>query len=104
MTTIPMKTVLQQSADELARISALAEEVDNTIGDWIVAGGAKESLPTTLFQGVDLLRQKVECMGKLVRNLADQEEGNTEICSERAADGVFLAEIRMACLAPGPHR
>jgi len=97
---IDLDTLLANATGELGRLAGLAGALDETLGDWLLTHSGGTRPPIDLLQNADLLRQSVECLERLFRNLTEQ--GITSSCVPSAAliEGVFLESIRVACLSP----
>lgn len=102
MRAIPMKTVLANTAQEIERLARVANAVDETVADLVAAPGPATPDQVERLQSVDLLRQSLECLGVLMRNLAEAESGETTVAPETAGHGLFLRDLRDACLS-APH-
>lgn len=99
MNKIPLDATLGNIANELARLSAIAAMVDETMGDVIVKMGLNDQEHVTALQDVDLLRQSLDCLAVLVNNLAGQQELSMGVHTGEAGEGVYLRDLRDACLA-----
>ena len=96
-TTVSLKLVLANTAQELERLAAKASGIDEVVGDMLVAGkGARPSV--ALLQDVDLLRQSVDCMQILIENLAREQICDCQVPADGAMQGIYLESIRKACV------
>ena len=100
---IAVADLVRNLATGLEQMSALATDIDNTIGDWLASGGAGGGAPNAeVLQNVDLLRQSAGCFERLMRNLAEEDIGPARISSERITEGVYLERVRRLCVSdPG---
>lgn len=98
MTTIPLDITLRNISNELARLSAIAANVDDVMGDVITKIGPNDAAHQSTLQDVDLLRQSLECLVVLLGNLADQQDVSMGVHAGNAGEGVYLRDLRDACL------
>ncbi|MAC76896.1 MAG: hypothetical protein CML66_02400 [Rhodobacteraceae bacterium] len=98
MTRIPFDATLRNIANELARLSAIAANVDEVMGDVIVKMGANDQEHVTALQDVDLLRQSLDCLVVLMGNLAEQQDVSLGVHTHEVGEGVYLRDLRDACL------
>lgn len=103
MTPIPMQTVLQNTATEVERLTRIATVLDEVVGDLIAEAEPAQRDRFAVLQDVDLLRQSLDCLAVLMRNLARCPDQTGTVLPEKAGSGVYLHDLRMACLAPPPH-
>lgn len=103
MTPIPMRTVLHNTSTEVERLARIATVLDEVVGDLIAETDPAQRDRLALLQDVDLLRQSLDCLGVLMRNLADCPDQTGTVLPEKAGTGVYLHDLRMACLAPPLH-
>ncbi|WP_428925840.1 hypothetical protein [Marinibacterium sp. SX1] len=98
MTKIPLDVALRNISNELARLSAIAANVDEAMGDVIVKIGDGDTEHQAALQDVDLLRQSLDCLVVLMGNLADQQDVSTGVLPAHVGEGVYLRDLRDACL------
>lgn len=99
MTRIPLDVALTNISSELARLSGIAAHVDETMGDVIVRLGPDDQEHLHALQDVDLLRQSLDCLVVLMKNISEQEEISNGILTEDVGEGVYLRDLREACLS-----
>lgn len=97
---IDLTRVLANAARELEAMHARADRLDEAVGDLLVtAGGAGAKPDAALLQDMDLLRQSLDCMHVLMRNLAREAAGASMVSRNSLADGVYLEAFRKECLS-----
>lgn len=99
MTTIPLDVTLRNISNELARLSAIAANVDDVLGSAIGNSVGASNDHSTALQDVDLLRQSLDCLVVLVGNIANQDDIGAGVISREVGEGVYLRDLRDACLA-----
>ena len=95
---IAASTALQNLTSELKRISEMANEVDNAVGEMIELG-TNSPVPVALLQKVDLLRQSTNCLERFATNFATQSMCDHKLGVEVLADGIYLDDMRRALTA-----
>ncbi len=101
---IPLKTVLENSGLALATMAAMADALDELVGDLIMGNGPSgpSQIDAESLQRVDLMRQSIHALAALMGNLADMQSEDHLVSSAQAADRVNLQWIRETCL-PAPQ-
>ncbi|KZY38701.1 hypothetical protein A3731_39885 [Roseovarius sp. HI0049] len=94
--SIPLASVLSNTAQLLEVLSAKAAEIDEAVGDWLVSGDGTRP-PLALLQDVDLMRQSVDCLRILTANLARQDLDDCIVSVPEAVEGIYLESIRSGC-------
>ena len=97
---IVLGELVANMAGELARLSTTAGRLDEEIGHGMESGPGRRP-STELIQEVDLLRQSIECIATLTGNLAQQPLPQVAVSSAEVAAGVYLGDLRDACLGTG---
>lgn len=99
MSHIPLNIMLRNMSNEIARLSAIAANVDHVMGDVVKSMQFNDAEHQSALQDVDLLRQSLDCLAVLLSNTADQQDVVKGVLSDVAGEGVYLRDLRDACLA-----
>ncbi len=99
MNRIPLDVALTNIAAELTRLSGIASHADEIMGDVIVRLGPNDQEHLHALQDVDLLRQSLDCLVVLMKNISEQEEVSNAILPDDVGEGVYLRDLREACLS-----
>lgn len=99
MTKIPLDVTLNNIATELARLSAIASQFDEVMGDAVMKLGPSGHEHMNALQDVDLLRQSLDCLVVLMKNIAEQQDVSSGVLPENVGEGVYLRDLREACLS-----
>lgn len=99
MTKIPLDVTLTNISSELARLSSIAAHVDEVMGDVIMRLGPNDQEHLNALQDVDLLRQSLDCLVVLMKNISEQQDVSTGVLPEDVGEGVYLRDLREACLS-----
>ena len=97
---ILLKTVLENSGLALATMAAMADALDDLVGDLVLGGDQPNSgeIDADSLQRVDLMRQSIHAMAALMGNLADLQTTDQYVSLAEAGDRVNLQWIRETCL------
>ena len=95
---VPLNTVLANTGGELERLAAVAANIDDHIGDLLLHPELAAKLSKELMQDVDRLRQAVDCVHRLIVNIADSGSADATVSVRSAGEGVYLESVRNACL------
>lgn len=95
---VPLNGILENTGRELARLARMAGGIDDHIGELLLHPELAAMLSREILQDVDNLRQSVDCLHRLVTNLAARGPADASICAGAAVEGVYLESIRTACL------
>ncbi|MWD26478.1 hypothetical protein E0K89_003210 [Aquicoccus sp. SCR17] len=99
MEPMQLQRLLRNSANEIKRLSGVAQDLDDVLGS--IPHEAVASQMGAL-QNVDMLRQSLEALGAFVGSLADEVDDEAQIDPGIAAAQIKLRDLRAACLAdPG---
>ena len=93
---VPLNTVLANTGAELERLARVAADVDDHIGDLLLHPETAARLSPALMQDVDRLRQAVDCLHRLIANIADAGCTEARVSVADATRGVYLESIRRA--------
>lgn len=101
---IPLKTVLENSGLALATIAAMADALDELVGDLVMGNGQSgpSQIDAESLQRVDLMRQSIHALAALMGNLADMQSKDHCVSLAQAGERVNLQWIRETCL-PTPE-
>ena len=99
--SVPLNTVLANTGGELERLAAVAANIDDHIGDMLVHPELAAKLSKEFMQDVDRLRQAVDCVHRLILNIADSGCADATVSVRNASEGVYLESVRNACLRVG---
>jgi hypothetical protein len=97
---ILLKTVLENSGLALATMAAMADALDDLVGDLVLGDDVSKSsqIDANSLQRVDLLRQSIHAMAALMGNLADLQTSDQYVSLDQAGDRVNLQWIQETCL------
>ncbi|MGR3802775.1 hypothetical protein [Marinibacterium profundimaris] len=98
MTRIPLDVTLRNISNELARLSAIAANVDEVMGDLVTKLPPDDMSHQAAMQDVDLLRQSLDCLMVLLSNVAEQQDVSSGVLAPDAGQGVYLRDLRDAVL------
>jgi len=98
MPGIPLDKVLANTAVEIERMAEKAAELDGLVAEMVLQSGPLTREGAEALQDVDRLRQSLECMVFLVRNLAAGAGGSCEVEAEAAAEGIYLRDFKETCM------
>lgn len=99
MEPMQLQRLLRNSANEIRRLSGVAQDLDDVLGN--IPHEAVASQLAAL-QNVDMLRQSLESLGDFVGSLADEVDSDAQIDPRGPAARIKLRDLRTACLAdPG---
>ncbi len=97
---VPLNRVLANTGGELERLAAVAANIDDHIGDMLLHPELAAKLSKDLMQDVDRLRQAVDCVHRLIVNIAECGSAEATVSVRIAGEGVYLESVRNACLRP----
>ena len=97
---IPLSEIISNTGNELGRLTSVATRIDDHIGDLFLHPELAAKLSTELMQDVDCLRQAIDCLHRLMKNIAKSGHADGLVSLDRASDGVYLESVRTACLRP----
>ncbi len=94
---VSLAKLISNTAEEMQRLSRTADALDETLGIWLEERGDTPP-PVSLLQDVDLLRQSLACLSVFLVNLSRHPLPNHQLSGSDVTAGVFLGQIREACL------
>ena len=95
---IPLPRLIRNTAQAMRRLSLTADAMDEALGAWLEEDGSAQP-PASLLQDVDRVRQSIDCFSILLTNLSGQQLSKQAIPGAEVTEGIYLRDIRTACLA-----
>lgn len=98
----PFAVVLGNTAHELDRLARLAARIDDVVGR-APATASPDGEVLAALQGVDLLRQSLECLTQYVANLASQVDDSVRVDPAHAAAALPLRDLARGLVGLKQH-
>ena len=92
-----LSVILNNTHKQMIEISCLASSVDEILGE-LSCNFVHDQRSREMMQNVDLLRQSVICIEKLVGNLSNLEIASISVRKQSVGEGIFLGKLRSSIL------
>lgn len=93
MSDLTYREILENTSAEIRRAAVFAGDIDMHLGETDLAHARNVALERTALQGVDHLRQSLDCLGLFVKRLAEQIGDRRAPCPEQLVKDLWLADL-----------